>query len=81
MKVKQDHTVAENDSENGPLVLKITVQNAKNLKGSKAALNSFVRAQFADFDYKDSAIINDSMNPEYGLTHELKFNVDEVLNF
>lgn len=36
------------------VTLTVTVKRAKNLKGSKGdKLNSFVRVQFADFDYKD----------------------------
>ncbi|KAJ3324059.1 Cilia- and flagella-associated protein 70 [Boothiomyces sp. JEL0866] len=38
------------------LVMTIKVLQASSLKGSRASLNSFVRIQFADFDYKDTLI-------------------------
>jgi hypothetical protein len=37
-----------------PITLKIKVIQASNLRGSKGEhLNSFIRVQFADFDFKD----------------------------
>lgn len=36
-----------------PIVLNIKVLQATNCKGSKSSLNSFIRVQFADYDYKD----------------------------
>ena len=38
----------------GSVELVIKVQNAKNIRGLKGEhVNSFIRVQFADFDYKD----------------------------
>eukprot|EP00842_Homolaphlyctis_polyrhiza_P007011 jgi/Hompol1/89/HPOL_005219-RA len=56
------------------------VLNAVNIRGSKGEhVNSFMRAQFADFDYKDTTIIVDNANPEYNLSFEQSFNIDETL--
>lgn len=40
-------------TETNSLVLTIKVGQAVGLKGSRASLNSFMRVQFADYDYKD----------------------------
>ena len=40
-----------------PIVLNIKVLQASNCKGSKASLNSFIRVQFADYDYKDVSLV------------------------
>jgi hypothetical protein len=56
------------------------VVQATNIKGSKGEhVNSLVRTQFADFDFKDTTIITDNANPEYNLSYEHLFVVDEVL--
>jgi hypothetical protein len=43
----------EETTQDATVIMTMNVVNAKFLKGSKPALNSFVRLQFADFDYKD----------------------------
>lgn len=49
MKIKN----AEEDSKE-PVVLTIKVKGASNVRGSKGEhVNSFVRVQFADFDYRE----------------------------
>ncbi|KAJ3371785.1 hypothetical protein HDU91_004930 [Kappamyces sp. JEL0680] len=65
--------------DSSPVTLTIKVNHASNCKGSKASLNSFVRVQFADFDFKDSNIVSDSLNPEYNLAFEQSFTIDESL--
>ncbi|KAI8901936.1 hypothetical protein BC833DRAFT_575629 [Globomyces pollinis-pini] len=74
----QQSTVS-NPPDETPLILTIKVLNAQNIKGSRANLSSLIRIQFADFDFKDSAIITDSCNPEYNLIYEQSFNVDDTL--
>ncbi|KAH6577787.1 hypothetical protein BASA60_003863 [Batrachochytrium salamandrivorans] len=62
------------DATNGLVI------NATNIRGAKGEhVNSFIRTQFADFDYKDTVTIMDNGNPEYNLSYEHTFNVDEAL--
>lgn len=62
------------------ITMTVRVFNAVNIRGSKGEhVNSFVRAQFADFDYKDSVVVNDNANPEFNLSYEQSFNIDEVI--
>ncbi|KAJ8327947.1 hypothetical protein QVD99_006319 [Batrachochytrium dendrobatidis] len=62
------------------LVMTIRVVNGVNIRGAKGEhVNSFIRTQFADFDYKDTATIVDNGNPDYNLSYEHVFNVDETL--
>ncbi len=49
----QEKKVSMSELEAAPITLTVKVLQATNCKGSKASLNSFVRVQFADFDYKD----------------------------
>jgi hypothetical protein len=49
----QVEETVEAHPDNSPAVLSIKVLNARNIKGSKPTVNSFVRIQFADFDHKD----------------------------
>jgi hypothetical protein len=64
-----------------PLEMTIKVIHAANIKGSKGEhVNSMIRSQFADFDFKDSNVIADNANPEYNLSYELSFVVDEVVS-
>ncbi|KAI8929249.1 hypothetical protein BC831DRAFT_6458 [Entophlyctis helioformis] len=63
-----------------PLVMTIKVINAVNIRGSKGEhVNSFIRAQFADFDFKDTSIVVDNSNPDFNLSFDQTFNVDETL--
>lgn len=62
-----------------PLQMTIKVLQATNIKGSKGEhVNSYIRSQFADFDFKDSNIITDNANPEYNLSYDHSFVVDDV---
>jgi hypothetical protein len=64
-----------------PLQMTIKVVNAANIKGSKGEhVNSMIRSQFADFDFKDSTVFADNANPEYNLSYEHSFVVDEVFS-
>lgn len=40
-------------AQDATVIMTMSVISAKSIKGSKPTLNSFVRVQFADFDYKD----------------------------
>ncbi|KAJ3116253.1 hypothetical protein HDU96_010110 [Phlyctochytrium bullatum] len=61
------------------VVLSIRVLGAKNIRGAKGEhVNSFVRVQFADFDYKDSPVLADTSSPEFNFTIEQNLHVDEV---
>ncbi|KAI9204949.1 uncharacterized protein BJ171DRAFT_423701, partial [Polychytrium aggregatum] len=56
----------------------IRVISARNIRGVKGEhVNSFVRVQFADFDYKDSQVVIDNPHPEYSFLIEQKFHIDE----
>ncbi|KAJ3297860.1 Cilia- and flagella-associated protein 70 [Borealophlyctis nickersoniae] len=64
----------------GGVTLTIRVISAKNIKGAKGdRVNSFVRVQFADFDYKESPVFSDSPHPEYNFEMAQQFHVDETL--
>ncbi|KND04050.1 uncharacterized protein SPPG_01495 [Spizellomyces punctatus DAOM BR117] len=64
----------------GGILLTIKVLSAKNIKGAKGDhVNSFVRVQFADFDYKESPVVMDNPNPQYNFGVKQSFLVDETL--
>jgi hypothetical protein len=66
--------------QNSKSVLNIRIPRAKNLRGSKGEkINSIVRAQFSDFDYKDSDVINETPDPEWGFNMDLDLQVDDKL--
>lgn len=69
------------DGDNsGNVTFTIKIGQAKNIRGTKGEkVSSFVRVQFADFDYKDSPVVNDTGNPNYGFVVEQVFHVDETL--
>ncbi|KAJ3416941.1 Cilia- and flagella-associated protein 70 [Chytridiales sp. JEL 0842] len=67
-------------SNSGTVTLSIKVNGARNIRGAKGEhVNSFVRVQFADFDYKDSHVALDNSNPEYHFVYEQTFHIDENL--
>ena len=77
-------TPIADDSQKGSskpeLTLSIKVLSAKNIKGSKGDKSStIVRIQFADFDYKDSPVVNDTATPEFNFTYDQVYNLDETL--
>ena len=50
----QESNTGENKEQTDSVTLHIKVVQATNIKGSKGDhVNSFVRVQFADFDFKD----------------------------
>ncbi|KAI8838398.1 hypothetical protein BC829DRAFT_447402 [Chytridium lagenaria] len=62
------------------VVLTVRVVAARNVRGAKGEhVNTFMRVQFADFDYKDSPVVVDNGNPEYGFVVEQSLHVDEGL--
>ncbi|KAJ3214771.1 Cilia- and flagella-associated protein 70 [Dinochytrium kinnereticum] len=62
------------------VVLSIRVISARNVRGAKGEhVNTFVRVQFADFDFKDSQVVVDSGSPEYNFNVEQSLHVDEGL--
>ncbi|KAI9098181.1 hypothetical protein DFS34DRAFT_619887 [Phlyctochytrium arcticum] len=64
----------------GSVALTIKVTAAKNIKGAKGDhVNSFVRVQLADFDFKDSPVAVDTPNPQYAFVHKQVFHIDEAL--
>ncbi|KAI9363935.1 hypothetical protein DFJ73DRAFT_810162 [Zopfochytrium polystomum] len=64
----------------GNVVLTIKVAGARNIRGVKGEhVNSFVRVQFADFDYKESPVAIDTSSPEYNFALEQTFHIDEGL--
>jgi hypothetical protein len=63
------------------VILNVRVSTAKNVRGTKGdRINSFVRVQFSDFDFKDSPVINDTSNPEYNFSFDMPLPLDEVFN-
>ncbi|KAI9002325.1 hypothetical protein BC832DRAFT_114900 [Gaertneriomyces semiglobifer] len=68
------------DHATGDLVLTVKVIGAKGIKGAKGdRVSSFVRVQFADFDYKESSVVTDNANPQFEYLHEQAFHIDEAL--
>ncbi|KAJ3101698.1 Cilia- and flagella-associated protein 70 [Phlyctochytrium planicorne] len=62
------------------VLLTIRVVSAKNIRGAKGEhVNSFVRVQFADFDFKDTPVAVDTSSPEYNFQVEQNLHVDEGL--
>ncbi|KAJ3268376.1 hypothetical protein HDU76_011438, partial [Blyttiomyces sp. JEL0837] len=64
----------------GSVLLTVKVPSAKNVRGAKGEhVNSFIRVQFADFDFKESTVALDTPAPEYNFTYEQIFHIDENL--
>jgi len=62
------------------MVMNIKVIRAKNIKGLKGdRVNSFVRVQFSDFDYKDSPVVTNDCQPEYNFSTDLEFEANELI--
>ncbi|KAI8911084.1 hypothetical protein EDD86DRAFT_246421 [Gorgonomyces haynaldii] len=62
------------------VTMTIKVLSASNIKGSKGEhVNSFVRVQFADYDYRDTTVAIDSASPEYNLTFDQPFTLIETV--
>lgn len=76
--LQDDHLYLPNSASNSSTNLRFKVINGKNIKGSKGEhSNLLVRVQFADLDFKDSPIINDTANPEFNFSYEQNFVIDE----
>ncbi|RKP16794.1 hypothetical protein ROZALSC1DRAFT_24879 [Rozella allomycis CSF55] len=67
-------------SSNDRVKLSITIHQSKGLKGSKGdKISSLVRTQFADYEYKDTKVINDAVDAAYDFTTDWDLQIDEVL--
>jgi hypothetical protein len=64
------------------VTLSILVSKGKGIKGAKGEhVNTFVRVQYADFDYTDSPIINDTASPEFAFRYSLPIPLTEARLF
>jgi hypothetical protein len=66
-------------TEEEEVILSILVSKGKGIKGAKGEhVNSFVRVQYADFDYTDSPIINDTASPDFDFLYSIPIPLTEV---
>jgi hypothetical protein len=71
--------VDENTTRAQEITMNIKVTSGKNIRGSKGEhVNSMIRVQWSDFDFKDSSIVNDSAFPDYNLSDEHSFPLDDA---
>jgi hypothetical protein len=65
--------------EEEEVILSILVSKGKGIKGAKGEhVNSFVRVQYADFDYTDSPIVNDTAAPDFNFLYSIPIPLTEA---
>ncbi|KAJ3142012.1 Cilia- and flagella-associated protein 70 [Physocladia obscura] len=64
----------------GSVLLAIKIGKGSNIRGAKGEkVNSFLRVQMSDFDFKESLIVPETSAPDYNFSHDQILHVDESL--